>query len=120
MPIAIPCQVDATAAATAASATPSPLCSRCEAVCCRLTVVLMPDDDVPEELVLRADDAPDTMRRGEDGWCLAVDRDTMRCGIYADRPQVCRDFAMGGDYCLSERENWQQRLADDARDPPRG
>ena len=28
-----------------------PLCARCDAVCCRLTVVLQPEDDIPEHLL---------------------------------------------------------------------
>lgn len=66
----------------------------------------MPQDRVPDELVAHDENGPDTMRRLDDGWCIALDRDTMRCGIYAQRPQVCRDFAMGGEYCLSERAKW--------------
>jgi uncharacterized protein len=82
------------------------LCSHCEAVCCRLTVVLMPDDRVPVWLVREDEHGPDTMARGEDGWCVALDRNTMRCSIYDTRPQLCRNFSMGGPYCVDEREIW--------------
>ncbi|MGF1515918.1 MAG: YkgJ family cysteine cluster protein [Elainellaceae cyanobacterium] len=27
---------------------------------------------------------------GKDGWCIHFDRQTRRCGIYADRPRFCR------------------------------
>lgn len=84
----------------------APLCSRCTAVCCRLTVVLMPHDQVPDEFVHHDPKGPDTMARADDGWCVALDRSTWRCGIYEQRPQVCRDFTMGGPYCRSERANW--------------
>ena len=43
------------------------------------------------------------MRRGDDGWCVALDRETMRCTIYVHRPQVCRDYEMGGSECIDER-----------------
>ena len=43
------------------------------------------------------------MRRLDDGWCAALDRNTMRCTIYENRPQICRDFEMGGDDCLVAR-----------------
>lgn len=82
------------------------LCSDCEAVCCRLTVVLMPGDAPPEWLVAHDEFGPDTMAKGEDGWCVALDRDTNRCSIYSQRPQICRKFAMGGPYCRDERDAW--------------
>lgn len=37
------------------------------------------------------------MRREEDGWCVALDHGTMRCTIYVRRPQICRDYTMGGN-----------------------
>jgi uncharacterized protein len=84
-------------------------CSNCEAVCCRLTVVVMPGDNVPDHLVEHSENGPDVMARAEDGWCVALDRGTMRCGIYQTRPDVCRRFVMAGPYCAAVRE-------DDARD----
>ena len=89
---------------------PEVACSNCEAVCCRLTVVLMPHDDVPHWLVQEDPRGPDTMAKGDDGWCIALDRDRMCCSIYSQRPQVCRDFSMGGAYCRSERADWARGL----------
>ncbi len=43
------------------------------------------------------------MKRLDDGWCAAVDRVTMLCRIYARRPGVCREFAVGESECLTER-----------------
>lgn len=86
------------------------LCSHCEAVCCRLTVVLMPEDDVPHWLVAEDEHGPDTMAKGEDGWCVALDRDTMQCSIYEHRPQICRKFKMGGPYCRDERDEYAASL----------
>ena len=83
-------------------------CSRCDAVCCRLTVVLMPEDDVPRHLVERMDGGMDVMRRGEDGWCAAVDHTNMSCSIYSQRPTICRKFAMGSAYCRSERAKYRE------------
>lgn len=83
-------------------------CSNCEAVCCRLTVVLMPDDDVPAWLVQEDAHGPDTMARLDDGWCAALDRGTLQCTIYDRRPQVCRSFRMGGAYCRDERRAWSE------------
>lgn len=46
------------------------------------------------------------MARLADGWCAALDRDTLRCRIYDQRPLICREFAMGGADCLAERARW--------------
>ncbi len=79
-------------------------CDSCQACCCKLEVLLMGDDDVPRRFT--AEDAWGgwVMRRLDDGWCAALDRDTLRCTIYARRPGLCRDFEMGGDACLEERK----------------
>ncbi|HET9032515.1 MAG TPA: YkgJ family cysteine cluster protein [Dokdonella sp.] len=84
---------------------PSIQCSACEATCCRLTVYVMADDPTPEHLIDQDENGMDVMRRLDDGWCTALDRDTMRCTIYSLRPQVCRDFDMGGHDCRNVREN---------------
>ena len=85
---------------------PTVQCTSCEAVCCRLTVVLMPEDRVPAWLVARDEHGLETLAKGEDGWCAAIDPNTFRCTIYADRPTVCRKFAMGGPSCRDERHKW--------------
>lgn len=84
-------------------------CSHCDAVCCRLTVVVMPDDEVPRHLVERSATGLNTMARGEDGWCIAVDPVHLRCTIYEQRPAICRKFAMGGAYCRDERAKYRER-----------
>ncbi|MDQ3204930.1 MAG: YkgJ family cysteine cluster protein [Pseudomonadota bacterium] len=86
-------------------------CSSCDAVCCRLTVVVMPEDLVPRHLVERGEHGVDTMARGEDGWCAALDPVNMCCSIYSQRPSVCRKFAMGSAYCRDERENYRHHYA---------
>lgn len=35
------------------------------------------------------------MLRLEGGWCSALDRDTLMCSIYENRPWNCREFEMG-------------------------
>lgn len=94
------------------SATPAVSCDRCDAVCCRLTVVLMPEDDaVPRHLVERNGQGVEVMARDEEGWCAAIDPQRLCCSIYADRPVVCRKFSMGGPYCLDIRASYrEQRL----------
>lgn len=95
----------------AESVDPGVQCSSCEAVCCRLTVVLMPGDHVPEWLVHRDAHGPDTLAKGEDGWCAAVDPNTFRCTIYDERPEICRKFAMGSPCCRDERAKWRDSHA---------
>lgn len=87
---------------------PSVSCSRCQAVCCRLTVVLAEDDQVAEHLIERAENGVNTLARGSDGWCVALDRVNMCCSIYEQRPSVCRKFVMGAGYCRLEREKFSQ------------
>jgi uncharacterized protein len=77
-------------------------CAECAACCCRLEVLIV-GDDVPERLV--ADNAwgGAVMRRLDDGWCAALDRQTLLCTIYGRRPAICRDFAAGGHDCRAVR-----------------
>ena len=83
-------------------------CEACQACCCQLQVILMPQDDPPAHLVEVEAHGLAVMRRLDDGWCAALDRDTYRCTIYARRPQVCRDVATGGAECRAERDEWRR------------
>ncbi|MQP74848.1 YkgJ family cysteine cluster protein [Stenotrophomonas sp. MYb238] len=86
--------------------TPSAVrCTSCDAVCCRLTVVLGSEDVVPEHLTTRLHGLR-VMARDPEGWCVAVDGQRMNCRIHASRPAVCRSFVMGGPYCRSVREEY--------------
>jgi len=78
-------------------------CDNCEACCCRLEVILISDTGVPEHFIDTDQWGGQVMARLDDGWCAALDRNTMRCRIYEKRPQVCRDFEMGSDECIVER-----------------
>lgn len=90
----------------AESVDPAVQCNTCEAVCCRLTVVLMPEDRVPTWLIARDERGMETLAKGEDGWCAAVDPHTFGCTIYDQRPTICRKFAMGSPSCRDERHKW--------------
>jgi uncharacterized protein len=87
----------------AASDAPEISCSTCEACCCKLEVILMGDDSVPRHLTREDAWGGEVMRRLDDGWCVALDRDSMLCSIYERRPGVCRDYEMGGVECIEER-----------------
>jgi Fe-S-cluster containining protein len=64
-------------------------------------------DDVPEELVVEHDGIRCLDQHG-DGACVALDRETRLCTIYARRPQVCRDFTRGETLCRAtvSRGRW--------------
>ncbi len=91
---------------------PKVQCDDCEAVCCRLTVVVMPDDIVPRHLTERTPQGLEVMARDEDGWCVAVDRMQMCCSIYSQRPSICRSFTMGSGFCRAERLSYSKRYDD--------
>ncbi len=83
-------------------------CARCQACCCQLPVLLLPGDDPPEHFIDIDAHGSTIMGKDDDGWCAALDRDTLRCTIYARRPWVCRAFAMGGDDCREVRADWRR------------
>lgn len=78
-------------------------CASCRANCCRLEVMLITDTGVPETYIEFDPWGGMSMSRLDDGWCAALDRDTMLCTIYDKRPLICREFEMGGYECLAER-----------------
>jgi Fe-S-cluster containining protein len=86
-------------------------CSRCDAVCCRLLVLVDPEDRIPEHLTTVTDRGLTVMARDEEGWCVAVDGARMNCSIYDSRPDVCRRFRMGGPYCDAIREDYARARA---------
>jgi Fe-S-cluster containining protein len=81
-------------------------CGRCDAVCCRLLVLVDPEDGIAEHLTTVTEHGLRVMARDEDGWCVAVDAARMRCSIYEARPDTCRRFHMGGPYCEAIREDY--------------
>jgi Fe-S-cluster containining protein len=78
-------------------------CATCKANCCRLEVLLITETGVPEQYIEFDQWGGMTMARLDDGWCAALDRNTMLCSIYDKRPLICREFEMGGTECLIER-----------------
>ena len=80
-------------------------CANCQACCCRLEVILITDTGVPQHYVDTNSWGASVMARLDDGWCAALDRDTLLCTIYDRRPSICRDFEMGEHECITERNN---------------
>jgi Fe-S-cluster containining protein len=62
----------------------------------------MGEDDVPVEMT-EVDHWGGRIMTRIDGWCAALDRNTMLCRIYERRPTVCRDYQVGGSECISAR-----------------
>lgn len=85
------------------SCDPSVSCTSCAARCCRQQVLLFHDNAVPARMTEISDWGGTVMRRLADGWCTALNRDTLLCTIYDVRPSVCRDYEMGGSECIVER-----------------
>ena len=78
-------------------------CANCQACCCRLEVILLTDTGVPHRFIETDEWGGMRMARLEDGWCSALDRNTLMCTIYEKRPLICREFVMGEHECISER-----------------
>ncbi|HEB28293.1 hypothetical protein LCGC14_2010440 [marine sediment metagenome] len=79
-------------------------CKSCDACCCRLEVLLITDTGVPGRFIETDQWGGQRMARLDDGWCAALDRNTMMCTIYENRPLICREFEMGEYECLVERK----------------
>ena len=86
-------------------------CSTCDALCCKLTVVLGEKDSVPAHLTTYLPGGLHVMAKDQEGWCVALDGQHMQCRIYASRPTTCRSFVMGGPYCRAERDEHAQQDA---------
>jgi Fe-S-cluster containining protein len=68
----------------------------------------LPGDDPPDHYLDRDEHGMFIMAKSDDGWCVALDRESLRCTIYQRRPWVCREFAMGGTDCRDERADWRR------------
>jgi Fe-S-cluster containining protein len=78
-------------------------CANCQACCCSLEVMIISDTGVPHQHIHVDEFGSQTMLRLDDGRCSALDRDTLMCSIYENRPWVCREFEMGSYECINER-----------------
>lgn len=111
MPNRSPRPTPLTRAPVAAGMADSAHCSACDAVCCRLTVVLQPEDHIPAHLAAHTAAGLRVMARDEEGWCQALDGARMNCSIYETRPSVCRRFVMAGPYCREIRAEYRDYRA---------
>src|SRR3546814_12690467 len=83
---------------------PTVSCGNCDAVCCRLTVILMPEDRVPRHLTTRTAHGLEIMPRDEEGWCVAVDPNHICYSISHQRSARFPKFAIGSEYVPHERQ----------------
>ena len=79
-------------------------CTNCQACCCQLEVRIVTDTGVPFQYIDYDKWGSEVMKRGDDGWCQALDRNTLMCTIYENRPLTCREFEMASGECITERE----------------
>ena len=73
----------------------------CHAACCKLRFALTARD-VEEGRVKWNLGQPYMIRHGDDGYCYHLDRANQRCGIYEDRPFVCRAYD-----CRKDKRIWE-------------
>jgi hypothetical protein len=73
----------------------------CQAACCRLRFALTVRD-VERGNVKWNLGQPYMIRQGSDGYCHHLDREARHCGIYEDRPFVCRAYD-----CRKDQRIWQ-------------
>jgi Fe-S-cluster containining protein len=72
----------------------------CRAACCRLPLALS-REDVREGVMQWDPGQPYMIARGEDGFCVHMDRETRGCTVYEQRPIPCR-----GNDCRQDRRIW--------------
>lgn len=69
----------------------------CRAACCRLSVGLS-GEDVREGILKWDVENPYILDRGDDGWCVHMERGSCRCTVYEARPIPCRGFDCREDH----------------------
>lgn len=85
-------------------------CSRCGACCEHVgTPPFVPLqgyadwDQIPGELQIEVELAIQSGRGEKEMPCIWLDGPTKRCNHYEHRPDACRNFELGGSYCLRFR-----------------
>lgn len=68
----------------------------CKAVCCKLQFPLSPQD-IAEGIVRWNLGAPYMNRKGDTGHCVHLDLESCRCGVYENRPAICRGYSCAND-----------------------
>jgi hypothetical protein len=76
--------------------------STCKASCCTFYKVILSEGEVRAGKLLWDLGAPYSLPRGPEGHCAYLDRDSLKCTVWADRPHVCRGYT-----CTNDKEIWQ-------------
>lgn len=77
----------------------------CHAVCCRLPFALSAEE-IEARHVSWDLGRPYFNRRRPDGYCHRCDAETHACGVYEDRPAVCRGYS-----CANDERIWKDFAA---------
>jgi Fe-S-cluster containining protein len=72
----------------------------CKAACCKLPVALS-TEDVREGVIRWDPGQPYVLAHAQDGYCVHMDRGTLRCKVYEQRPIPCRGYD-----CRQDRRIW--------------
>lgn len=64
-----------------------------------MQVMIFGETGMPDRFIETDSSGIQVMRRLEDGWCQALNRNTFLCDQYENRPAICREFEMGGADC---------------------
>ena len=68
-----------------------------------MQVMIIDDTGMPERFIETDNRGVQSMRRLDDGWCEAFNRNTFLCDQYNVRPTICRQFEMGSADCRSTK-----------------
>jgi len=74
----------------------SPRLGDCRARCCTLVFALT-KEEVAKGLIRHNPTRPFFIARDADGYCPHLDRNTLRCVVWEDRPLRCRRYDCGAD-----------------------
>jgi hypothetical protein len=72
----------------------------CKARCCKLTVCLSAQD-LDERVMVWDYGKPYQIRKRSDGYCVHSEPASRRCGVYQQRPAICRSYD-----CRNDRRIW--------------
>jgi Fe-S-cluster containining protein len=72
----------------------------CRSICCSFTFALT-KKDLEKGIVQWNQKKPYFIARDADGYCLHLDRKTLRCTIWEDRPERCRKYD-----CRNDKNVW--------------
>ena len=68
----------------------------CKAACCRMRFALSAEEIEAGPMTWDLGQ-PYYNRRSETGYCQQIDEETLGCGVYEERPPVCRHYSCAGD-----------------------